>query len=196
MRRWIWAAVGLLFVLSLAIGCTPSTGKAAGASGAGSPEGILVVAPRSVKRGMAAPTRGVEAPDFVFVAEDGTEYHLRDFRGRPVVLNFWATWCPPCRAEMPALDAAYTAGKDHGLLILAVNQMEDREQVRKFREVMGLHLPMVLDLQGVVGRAYLVRGLPTSFFVDENGVVALRWTGMLTEEALQQGLEAITPAGE
>ncbi len=157
-------------------------------------EGIYLVVPDKVKRGKDVPTRGVVAPDFAFVTDDGVEYRLSDLRGRPVVLNFWATWCPPCRAEMPALDAAYLEYKDEGLVILAVNQMDNREQVERFREAMGLHMPIVLDTQGAVGQAYWVRGLPTSFFVDAEGQVALRWTGMLTEKSLDKGLRLILGA--
>ncbi len=157
-------------------------------------DGIYLVEPRSVQRVKEVPARGVQAPDFVFVADDGTEYRLSNLHGHPLVLNFWATWCPPCRAEMPALDAAYLDYKDDGLIVLAINQMDAREQVETFRQAMGLHMPIVLDTQGTVGQAYWVRGLPTSFFVDTQGIVALRWTGMLTEESLQKGLGLILGA--
>jgi len=152
---------------------------------------IFIAKPMRGKSGMSAPARGVKAPDFTFVAEDGTEYHLRDLAGHPIVLNFWATWCPPCRAEMPALDAAYKANKAKGLIILAVNEMDGRERVAQFRQIMDLNLPMVLDTQGTVGKAYRVQGLPTSFFLSTDGVVALRWTGMLNDTVLQKGLDLI-----
>lgn len=198
MRRLV-RAIWLLSLLALVVGgCTsaaPSGRKAAGAPDR-LPEGILTVEPNSVSRTVEAPTRGVMAPEFAFVAADGAEYHLRDLKGHPLVLNFWATWCPPCRAEMPALDAAYLKYRDRGLLILAINQMDDRERVEQFRQTMGLHMPMLLDTQGKVGHAYLVRGLPTSFFVAADGTVVLRWTGMLTEQVLQKGLESILAPGE
>lgn len=198
MRRLV-GAVWLLSLLALVVGgCTSvtSSGRDATGTSGSPPEGVLTIEPNSVARAVEAPTRGVMAPDFTFVAADGAEYRLRDLRGHPLVLNFWATWCPPCRAEMPALDAAYLEYKDRGLVILAINQMDDRERVEQFRQAMGFHMPMLLDTQGKVGQAYLVRGLPTSFFVAADGTVVLRWTGMLTEEALQRGLENILALSE
>ena len=152
---------------------------------------IFVVKPSSIRREISAPTRGVEVPDFTFVSAEGAEHHLRDLRGHPLVVNFWATWCPPCRAEMPTLNRAYEEHRAQGLIVLAVNEMESRGQVSQFVQEEALSLPVVLDRRGLVAQAYRVSGLPTSFFVDDQGIVVLRWTGMLTEKVLERGLDLI-----
>lgn len=159
-------------------------------------EGVYLVDVASVTRSAAPPREGDEAPNFVFVSDDGQEFALSDFRGHPVVINFWATWCPPCRMEMPSLDQAYHTYKEKGLVLFAVDEMEKRADVLAFRKEMKVSLPMVLDTQGLVGRTYLVRGLPTTFFVDKTGHVVVRWTGMLTEDALQRNLQTLFNQGE
>ncbi len=187
-----WSRWVMLLLLGLLItGCAVVRLSSASTSGSTLSGNIFLVDPASVQRSVSVPARGVEAPDFTFVAADGTQHRLRDLHGHPLVLNFWATWCPPCRAEMPALNEAYERYRGKGLIVLAVNEMEGREQVARFRQTMGLTLPIVLDKRGIVGRAYRVSGLPTSIFVDARGMVALRWTGMLTEESLGRGLALI-----
>ncbi len=195
MRNWVVRGVVVLLLLGGLIGCTSSAKTSSGVTPVTAsrqePEGILLIDAGSVNRSAKPPQHGDPAPDFVFLTEDGKEYRLSDFRGRPVVLNFWATWCPPCRAEMPALDRAYKERKKDGLLILAINEQEDRRAVSEFRQAMGVSLPMLLDTRGVVGRTYLVRGLPTSFFIKPDGTVAIRWTGMLKPDDLEYNLEVL-----
>lgn len=206
MQKWVVWVVVLLVLVTVVVGCSsPAKTEEVTASSSnptpiskeqkvkaqGDPQGILLIDAESIDRSAKPPKHGDQAPDFVFLTEDGKEYRLSDFRGRPVVLNFWATWCPPCRAEMPALDKAYQERKKDGLLILAINEKEDRDAVRKFRQDMGVSLPMLLDTRGLVGRTYLVQGLPTSFFIEPDGTVAIRWTGMLQPEDLEYNLEVL-----
>ena len=111
----------------------------------------------------------------------GTEYYRRDgtllrgdFRGKPVIINFWATWCPPCRRELPALQTAYAVyGDKIGFVAVAVK--ENKNKTASFVEELALTFPVALDRDGRVRNiAYNVRGLPTTIFVDANGVIAVR----------------------
>ena len=194
MRRWVlWMGIGLLLVAFILGGCG---GKDASPTPAAGGQGLLaetvyLVDERSVERTASPPGEGDVAPNFSIVAPDGKKFSLKEFRGHPVIINFWATWCPPCRMEMPALNRAYLAHKDEGLVMIAVDEMEEREQVESFRRAMKVVLPMALDTRGLVGRTYLVRGLPTTFFIRKDGTIAVRWTGMLRESSLDMGLKAI-----
>jgi peroxiredoxin len=139
-----------------------------------------------------APTVGHPAPDFTLTGLDGQTFTLSDLRGKPVVLNFWATWCPPCRAEMPELQAASErlAGD---VAIIGVNQGENAQQVRGFIDPLGFTFPMPLDERMDVSRQYLVRNLPTTFFIDRDGIIRHTQIGPLTEATLAQRLQSVYP---
>jgi peroxiredoxin len=120
---------------------------------------------------LASPRRGFAAPDFILQTLDGQEMALSDLRGQVVLVNFWATWCPPCRAEMPAMQQVYDRYHDLGFEILAVNLQEQDAQMLGFVEDRGLSFPVLPDRDGSVSSAYRVTSLPTSFFVDRSGVI-------------------------
>jgi peroxiredoxin len=111
------------------------------------------------------------APDFTLAGLDGKTVRLADFRGRVVFLNFWATWCPPCREEMPAMQALAGDLEKQGLVVLAVNYEESAETAEAFVRETGLALPVLLDPDGTVARRYRVPGLPASFFIDRRGAL-------------------------
>lgn len=119
----------------------------------------------------ASPVAGRPAPDFTLETVDGDSVTLSDLRGQVVVLNFWATWCPPCRAEMPALEEVYTARRDDGLVVLAVDQAEPADLVTDFRDELNLSFPLLLDPGYVVSDEYRINLLPSTFFIDRNGVI-------------------------
>jgi peroxiredoxin len=115
--------------------------------------------------------KGEVAPDFSLPALEGGEQSLRDYRGRVVLLNFWATWCGPCRAEMPDMQAVYEELRDRGFVVVAVNGGEGRERVQSFVEEFGLTFPVLVDEEREVLRQYGVRGFPTTFVIDGDGVI-------------------------
>ncbi len=135
----------------------------------------------------AAPRISGVAPDFEFNAPDGTTKKLSDYRGKTVVINFWATWCQPCKQEMPALEHV-AASSD--AVFLAVDLMEDGGRVRPFMDSLGLaHLTPLLDTDGSVTRAYSVLELPQTFFVDPHGVIQhIEHGEVMDENAVRAGI--------
>jgi thiol-disulfide isomerase/thioredoxin len=128
------------------------------------------------------------APDFEWNAPDGKTRKLSDLRGKVVVINFWATWCQPCREEMPALQRA-AGGSD--AVFLAVDLMEDGAKVRSFMDSLALdRLQPLLDLDGAVTRAYSVLELPQTFFIDAQGVIRhIEHGAVLDDAAVRRGLD-------
>lgn len=114
---------------------------------------------------------GQPAPDFTLSASDGTTYRLSELRGRPVMINFWATWCGPCKEEMPAIDEAYQAYKGSGFIVLAVNVEESAAPVDRYVSKLKLTFPVLLDPSGSVSARYRVRSLPTTVFVRPDGII-------------------------
>lgn len=139
-----------------------------------------------------APAVGHPAPAFTLTSVTGEPVDLAALRGQPVVLNFWATWCPPCRAELPELQAASErlAGQ---VAVVGVNQVEPAAQVADFAQRLGLTFTIPLDERGQVSHAYGVRSLPTTFFIDRTGVIRHIQSGALNEATLVQALESIYP---
>ena len=117
------------------------------------------------------------APDFEAPDLAGHTIRLSGLRGRVVLLNLWATWCPPCREEMPSMQEVYTKLRDRGLVLLAVSEDEERDTVPHFVEEMKLSFPVLLDPQHEVGDRYGVWGYPETFVIDRNGFVVERVIG-------------------
>ncbi len=117
------------------------------------------------------PEVGKLAPDFKLIGLDKQEVSLSGLRGKPVLLNFWATWCGPCRIEMPFLQEVYEEWTGKGLVVLAVNLQENPTTVKKFVENGGLTFPVLLSPGNEVPLAYNIRGIPATFLIDADGVI-------------------------
>lgn len=145
------------------------------------------------------PEAGRAAPDFILERLGAGTLRLSDLQGSPVVINFWASWCPPCRREMPELVAAYDRHRDQGLVIVGINLQEPNDLVQGFADDFGITFPLVIDRDGEVADAWRlggpIQGLPTSYFIDADGVVQDLFYGPLTEEFLEERLAKIL-AGE
>ena len=134
---------------------------------------------------------GNTAPGFTLKDLDGKTVNLSDYRGRPVLLNFWATWCGPCRGEMADLQVVYEAHKDQGFTVLAVDLEENANVVRSFMQSRGLTFLALLDSDGQVGHRYKVEAIPTSFFLDRDGVIRDKQIGSMNRSRIEAGLAKI-----
>ena len=141
--------------------------------------------------GRGAPLNvGDNAHNFSLPDLDGQQVTLAEFQGKPVVINFWATWCPPCRLEMPEFQRAYEENQEDDLVILAVNEAEQSEVVRSFfYDQMGYTFTPLLDEEGQVAEAYGAIGLPSTFFVNAAGEVTAVHRGALSQAQLQNYLK-------
>jgi peroxiredoxin len=128
---------------------------------------------------LTATSESIPAPDFTLEDMDAKKFSLKDYRGKVVLLNFWATWCPPCRREMPSMERLHRKFKSQNFIVLAVNQMEGGDQVFTFTG--GLELdptfPILFDKDSSVSRAFGVQGLPTTYLIDKKGNVRFRAIG-------------------
>ena len=121
---------------------------------------------------------GTPAPDFILTDMQGQKVTLSQFRGKVVVLNFWATWCPPCKDEMPSMEQLYRDYRDNGLVMLAVNvEGNGKEAVEKFLRTTPHSFPILLDSENVAQNTYGVFRFPESFIIDRNGVVVEKIIG-------------------
>ena len=144
-------------------------------------------------------SNGRAAPDFVLRSLDGESVRLSDLQGQPVIVNFWATWCPTCKAETPDLIALYEEHRDAGILVLGVNLREADGQVQGFVEDFGVSFPILMDRNGQVASTWRIggpnNGVPSTYFIDSKGVVRLVVFGFLTEAKMAEGLALILPEG-
>lgn len=133
------------------------------------------------------------APDFTLATADGGQVRLSDLRGKVVLLNFWATWCPPCKAEMPDLDALYRRhGTAHNFVVIGVNLEETPETVAAFARQSDVTFPLALDRDGsVTTDLYRVRGFPTSMIIDRAGAIRDSWMGQISREAMTLRLQRV-----
>ena len=120
-----------------------------------------------------SPQVGFAAPDFTLESITGEPIKLSNLRGKGVVLNLWASWCPPCRAEMPALNAAYRQLRDQGLIVLGLNTtfQDDEASARMAVKDWGLTFPIVFDRDGATSRQYRLQAMPTTFFIGRDGMI-------------------------
>ncbi|MFN8412455.1 MAG: TlpA disulfide reductase family protein [Anaerolineales bacterium] len=141
-----------------------------------------------------APQAGFPAPDITAKTTTGEVYSLQDMHGQAVLVNLWATWCPPCRAEMPAIDKMYREYKDQGLVVLAVDMtsQDDPTAIAPFVKEYNLSFPILLDETGTVSLAYQLNSLPSSFFINRAGIISkVVIGGPMSEALLRTNIEEI-----
>jgi peroxiredoxin len=118
-----------------------------------------------------------QAPEFELENTNGEPVRLSDFRGKPLIVNFWATWCPPCRAEMPSMQRAWGQVQAEGIGLIAINVGEDAETIAQFTSEYPVAFPLPMDTDSKVVQAWPVKGLPTTFVVDPEGRLAYQAEG-------------------
>jgi cytochrome c biogenesis protein CcmG, thiol:disulfide interchange protein DsbE len=185
-RQWRWYFAGVLLLGSLFIVATRVRPQATGAAPAVATDAGLA----------PAPMPNHPAPDFTLANLDGANIALLDLKGQVLLINVWATWCPPCRVEMPAIQAAYEQYHDQGFTVLAVNLQEDPAAVATFLREYRLTFPALLDTDGQVSRAYQAAALPSSFFVDRQGVIRAVYRGPMPRSTIAGTVEQLLQEGK
>ncbi|MFQ5597741.1 MAG: redoxin domain-containing protein [Nitrospiria bacterium] len=131
------------------------------------------------------PLVGGPVPHFQLESLNGSSGKISDYQGKVVLLNFWATWCEPCKKEMPEIQAAYDEYKDQGFVVLALNFGEKKSDAQKLVNEMGLTFPILLDRKVEVAERHNVVSLPVTFFIDPNGIIKEKvFGGTLTKEQI------------
>jgi cytochrome c biogenesis protein CcmG/thiol:disulfide interchange protein DsbE len=196
-RPYVRTGVGLLVLVAIVttlalISRFTGEGGDAGLVDIGDAPGGASAAGESAELGPSgggAPKIGQPAPDFALRALDGGVQRLSDYRGQVVFVNFWATWCPPCRDELPDIQAIYDEKKDQGLVVLEVNYQESDDEVRDYWDSQGLTMPVLLDSSGSVLDQYRLVGVPDSFFVDRDGILREMHLGAISRKDMLKKLE-------
>ena len=134
---------------------------------------------------------GDKPPAFRLADLRGETHTLEEYAGNPLILNFWGTFCPPCREEMPALQQQYEAWKDKGLQVVGINLSEDRHRVENFIRRVGVGFPILLDSNRRTERAFGLREYPTTYFIDANGVIRQIVSGPLTIEEIEGRVKSL-----
>ncbi len=150
-------------------------------------------APNGADR-IASPREGFPAPGFTLPTLSGGLTTLTEHQGKVVLVNLWASWCGPCRAEMPAIQKLYEANRERGLEVLAVNStfQDNEDDARSFVQNLNLTLPVLLDKDGSVSHRYLLRALPSTFIIDRKGIIrAVIVGGPVSEAVLQTKIEPL-----
>ena len=187
MKKAIFLLIAGAAVLTAVAACAPraETGApavqpAAGATPAASTSAAVTAGElrdRLVAAGLGVPKEPIEADDFELASLAGGKVKLSSYRGRVVFLNFWATWCPPCRAEMPSMERLHQLLRGRGLEIVAVDLQESKETARKFVKDNALTFTVLLDPQGAVGGAWGAQSIPTTYLIDRKGAILARSVG-------------------
>jgi cytochrome c biogenesis protein CcmG/thiol:disulfide interchange protein DsbE len=133
------------------------------------------------------------APDFTLTTFKGSTISLKDLQGKPVVINFWASWCPPCRVEAPLIERTWRAHKNRGLMFLGVNIQDRKEDALNYIREFNITYPNGPDPAGEIAINYGVSGLPVTFFVSSKGEVVRRWVGAIDSSVLMSSIEEIMP---
>ena len=159
------------------------------------------LANRSTATGRSGMTRiGKPAPEFTMRLLNGGEFRLSDLEGVPLIINFWASWCPPCRQESPGFERLWRRYRDTGIQFVGVDIQDDESDAEAYVREFGLTFPNGLDPDGKITIDYGVIGLPVTFFVGSSGIVEGRWVGAIPEDKLEEWVRTLLadsgPSGE
>lgn len=200
-RRREWSgplrSVGLpLLAVALIVGAVwyLQAGRSSGAKPAAGTGIVALDAAKNHTGQPPSPDKGRAAPDFRLETLDGKSVRLSDLQGKTVLINFWATWCLPCRQEMPEIVKAYSKYHDRGFEVVAVDEQEDRDTIKKWVDAFGMPFPVAFDSSGQVGQTFRAgTQFPTSLFVDPTGIVTDIRYGPMDAQFLDQRLSGLTP---
>ncbi len=142
---------------------------------------LLVIAPlcsaQQTGKGLAKLSPPVQAPEFELIDSDGNQHRMSEYLGQVMIVNFWATWCPPCRAEMPSMQSAWELLEPEGILMFGINVGENEDIIFEFTANYPVEFPLLLDTDSSVIKQWPVRGLPTTFIVDPEGQIVYQAIG-------------------
>ncbi|MGG1551737.1 MULTISPECIES: redoxin domain-containing protein [Paenibacillus] len=152
---------------------------------------FTIITNLSASSGKKYPQEGDKALNFSLVGLDGKTHELSEYKGQPVLINFWGTFCPPCKEEMPDLQKQYDKWASKGVVFLEVNIDKNKVTVQGFMDQYKLNLPVLLDANEEVRRAYGVMDYPTTFFIGKDGKVAVKKIGQMTESFIEETLTGL-----
>ncbi|SHJ83061.1 TlpA family protein disulfide reductase [Tepidibacter formicigenes] len=154
-------------------------------------ENIEIKNQKMVENGIFFVEKEKDAPDFTFKNLQGEEVSLSDYRGKNVIINFWATWCPYCIKEMPDLNKIYLENKDNDFVVLAIDIGESKDVVDKYLKDKDYKFSILLDEEGEVANSYMIRGIPTSYFIDKEGKIADIKMQMMTYDQMKEMVDKL-----
>ena len=182
--RWKFISIAIFSLLALALFATLAYG----------------LSNRSTATGRSGVTRvGKPAPDFAMrlldagatSSPESGEFRLSDYEGSPVVINFWASWCPPCRQESPSFERLWRRYQDAGVLFVGVDIQDEVSDAEAYVREFGLTFPNGIDPDGAITVEYGVIGLPVTFFIGSSGIVEGRWVGAIPEDKLEEWVNTL-----
>ncbi|GIV69182.1 TlpA family protein disulfide reductase [Caldilinea sp.] len=157
---------------------------------------IALLAARLIQTNQSEHRASGQAPPFTFTTFDGETISLEDLRGRGVVLNFWASWCAPCRDEAPLLEAMWRREKDNGIVFIGLDYLDQEPAARAYLAEFNITYPNGPDLQSAAARRYGIKGVPETFFIDPDGVIQEVVVGPIVSQAQMEALlDKIRPRG-
>lgn len=183
---YIFAGAGLILIAVAGVFFGTSQVQQAGDPGAGEQGGETIFPPAQLDE---------PAPELTLESLDGEQVSLADFQGQVVLVNNWATWCPPCKAEMPELNDYYLDHRDEGFQVLAVEAGDPVQQVQAFVEEEGIDFTVLLDPENKSLERFENASLPNSFIIDRQGNLRLTWTGAINRATLEKHVNPLLEEG-